>query len=135
MGDRDGGPGLIGGSETASKVRQVTKGPISAAGNVEALSGAQNGASRDEAPEEMIFRPARRGFQRSSGRGGQSGTQEWVIPRRAAEHRSALISVRPGGAKQKRGFGRRTGVEAARLLFGGSDRWDATPELVSRNSG
>jgi len=96
--------------------------------------GSQDGASRDEAPEEMIFR-MRDAASNDFGRGVQSGTQEKVFPRRAAEHRSALTSVRPGGAKQKRGFGWRTGVEAARLLFGGSDRWDATPELVSRNSG
>src|SRR5215210_626817 len=61
VGDRDGGPSLPGGPATARRVRQVTKGPISAGRQWEELSGSFRGQpgrgagrgiclSRDAAP-------------------------------------------------------------------------------------
>jgi len=76
MGDRDGGPGLIGGSATASKVRQVTKGPISAAGNAEALSGADAGPAGTRRRKRRSFASATR-LPTISVAGGKAGRRSW----------------------------------------------------------
>jgi len=88
------------------------------------------GAGRDD------LSIARRGRRRFSDRSKQSGTLVEGYPKKGRGTSVGFdFRVRPGGTKQKRGFGWRTEVEVAGLLFGGSCRWEATPELVSLNSG
>jgi hypothetical protein len=96
-------------------VRQVTKGPISAAGS-EKFFRELFEASRDEAPEEMIFQlrdAASSGLRTGRSKAGRSQDH-------SKKGRGTSVGfdfrVRPDGAKQKRGFGWRTGVEVVRLL-------------------
>jgi hypothetical protein len=77
---------------------------------------------------------ARRGFQRFRSKGAKRDAEDDHPKKGRRTSVGFDFRVRPGGAKQKRGFGWRTGVEVAWLLFGGSGRWEATPELVSRSS-
>ena len=86
------------------------------------------GAGRDD------LSTARRGFQRFRSEGAKRDAVEGDPKKGRGTSVGFDFRVRPGGAKQKRGFGRRTGVEVARLLSRGSGRWEATPELVSRSS-
>jgi hypothetical protein len=72
------------------KMRQVAQDPISAGRQLEGSPRGFSGTSREEAPEEMVFR------SRDAAPGGlrifgeRSETRNEAIPRRAAEHRMAL---------------------------------------------
>ena len=94
---------MIGTEVPASLERQATEAPISAGRRLGRGLGFSAGASREEAPEEMIF-STRDAAPNPSGSGAKRDAVG-IIPRRAAEHRTALAenfgSQAPGWTGRK----------------------------------
>lgn len=113
------------------RARQVTKGPISAGRQCQALRSG-SGASRDEAPEESSSL-ARRGFRWSSDRWKRSGTQEWLTQEGPWNIGRFWLSGQAG--RVERPVILRVAGRVGR--FGSSQEgvvwWEATPELVSQD--
>ncbi|HUG45918.1 MAG TPA: hypothetical protein VMK31_05325 [Sphingomicrobium sp.] len=98
-------------------VRQVTKGPISAAGGEE-FPRELFVVSREEAPEEMIFRTRDAADRRLSGRLEAKRDANEDHPKKGRGTSIGFgFRARPGRFETESGaFSRRIGVEAARLL-------------------
>jgi hypothetical protein len=125
------------GAGNGKRVRQVTKGPISA-GRIGENFGS-NRASREEAPEESVFSSATRFLHLLVRCGERSGTQEWSTqegPRNTGRFWLRGTSVPDAGLERsndQRTFGLRSRVDRSGSSKEGAVRWKATPELVSQD--
>ncbi len=91
-------------------------------------------ASREEAPEEMVFRQrdaARISLRTASGKAGRG----WNHPKKGRGTSVGFgLRARQDRSKEQLAFGQSGSIRLVRLLLGGSYRSEATPELVRRSS-
>jgi hypothetical protein len=125
------------GAGNGKRMRQVTKGPISAGRIGRSLRVLTGPAGKRRRKSQSSL--ARRGSRPPRGEGERSGTQEWLTqegPQNTGRFWLRGTSVPDAGperSKDQRTLGPRSLVDRSGSSQEGVVRWKATPELVSQD--